>query len=222
MYSEILKWRMRDLSPRPYQMRQRQVAAARTRIRILMATRKLLLGRNFSEFTMEAVARAAGVTRLTVYHQFESRAGLLEALYNFIAQRGSMQNLAEVFRRGSDPLQTLHEFIRVFAGFWSSDRAVIRRLHALGAIDAEIGKGLLERNERRRNGLRVILERYGRVYRMFTPVQEPIAIDTLHMLTSFETYDALAGSTRSAEEVVEIIIKLVDQVIGLPSPFIRC
>jgi hypothetical protein len=46
-------------------------------------------------------------------------------------------------------------------------------------------------------------------------VQEPIAIDTLHMLTSFETYDALAGSTRSAEEVVEIIIKLVDQVIGV-------
>ena len=180
-----------------------------------MATRKLLLGRNFSEFTMEAVARAAGVTRLTVYHQFESRAGLLEALYNFIAQRGSMQNLAEIFRRGSDPLQTLHEFIRVFAGFWNSDRTVIRRLHALGAIDAEIGKGLLERNERRRNGLRVILERYGRVYRMFKPVQEPIAIDTLHMLTSFETYDALAGSTRSAEEVVEIIIKLVDQVIGV-------
>jgi AcrR family transcriptional regulator len=196
-------------------MRQRQVAADRTHTRILMAARKLLLGKTFSEFTMEAVARVAGVTRVTVYHQFESRAGLLEALYNFIAQRGSMQNLAEVFRRGSDPLQTLHEFIRVFAGFWSSDRAVIRRLHALGAIDAEIGKGLLERNERRHNGLRVILERYGRVYCMFTPVQEPIAIDALHMLTSFETYDALAGSTRSAEEVVEIIIKLVDQVIGV-------
>ena len=76
------------MSPRPYQMRLRQVAADRTRTRILMATRKLLLGRSFSEFTMEAVARVAGVTRLTVYHQFESRAGLLEALYNFIAQRG--------------------------------------------------------------------------------------------------------------------------------------
>ena len=209
------------MSPRPYQMRQRQLAADRTRTRILMAARKLLLGKAFSEFTMEAVARAAGVTRLTVYHQFESRAGLLEALYNFIAQRGSMQNLAEVFRRGNDPLRTLHEFIRVFAGFWSSDRTVIRRLHALGAIDPEIGKGLLERNERRRNGLRVILESYGRVYRMFTPVQGPIAIDTLHMLTSFETYDALAGSMRSPAEVVEIIIKMVDQVIGLPSPFIR-
>jgi AcrR family transcriptional regulator len=209
------------LSPRPYQMRQRQVAADRTRTGILIAARKLLLGKAFSEFTMEAVARAAGVTRLTVYHQLESRAGLLEALYNFIAQRGSMQNLAEVFRRGNDPLRTLHEFIRVFAGFWSSDRTVIRRLHALGAIDPEIGKGLLERNERRRNGLRVILESYGRVYRVFTPVQGPIAIDTLHMLTSFETYDALAGSMRSPAEVVEIIIKMVDQVIGLPSPFIR-
>ncbi|HEY3620504.1 MAG TPA: helix-turn-helix domain-containing protein, partial [Candidatus Sulfotelmatobacter sp.] len=78
------------MSPRTYQMGQRQAAANKTRKRILAAARKLLLAKNFSEFTMEAVARAADVSRLTVYYQFDSKVGLLEALYNYIARRGEM------------------------------------------------------------------------------------------------------------------------------------
>ena len=81
----------------------------------------------------------------------------------------------------------LHDFVRVFAEFWASDRDVIRRLPGLGTIDSEMGQGLRARNERRRRGARVIVERYGRWYPPLTPLQEPIAIDTLHMLTSFET-----------------------------------
>ena len=50
---------------------------------------------------MEAVARVADVSRLTVYYQFDSKAGLLEALYNYIARRGEMERLAEVFRKGA-------------------------------------------------------------------------------------------------------------------------
>ena len=66
---------------------------------------------------MDAVAREADVSRLTVYYQFNSKAGLLEALYDYIAKRGDMEELAEVFRQGNDPLQILHEFIDVFARF---------------------------------------------------------------------------------------------------------
>src|SRR5258708_104783 len=173
-------------------MAQRQAATDKTKERILNAARKLLLGENFSAFTMEAVARAADISRLTVYYQFDSKSGLLEALYNYIAQRGEIERLADVFRHGGDPLKMLHDFILVFAHFWASDRMVIRRLHALAAIDAEIGKGLRARNERRRNGLNVILGRYGHAYRPLTSTQLPTALDTLHMLTSFEAFDALA------------------------------
>ncbi len=70
------------------------------------------------------------------------------------------------------------------------------------------------RNERRRNGLRVILERYGRSNRPLSPKQEPIALDTLHMLTSFETFDALAESGRSLQDIVEIIRKMTDHALG--------
>ena len=201
-------------------MAARDTATDKTRKRILIAARKLLLAEDFSQFTMEAVARKADVSRLTVYYQFKSKAGLLEALYNFIAKRGEIEQLAEVFRRGGDPLRTLREFIEVFARFWESDRDVIRRLHALGAIDSEIGSGLLARNERRRNGLGVIVERYCNMYPPLTAQLEREAIDVLHTLTSFETFDALAGSTRTREEVVEIIQKLAWNAIGFTPRFV--
>lgn len=194
-------------------MTQRKAAVEKTRQRILVAARKALLAKDFSGFTMEVVARAADVSRLTVYYQFESKTGLLDALYDHIARRGGLVNLPAVFQRGNDPLQTLHEFIGVFLIFWASDQHVIRRLHALAAIDGEIGRSLQERNERRRKGLRVILERYARVYQESNAVQ-PINVDMLHMLTSFETYDALKGSGRPFEEVSEIILKMADRAIG--------
>ena len=199
-------------------MRGRKAAAEVTRQRILGAARQLLLSENFSEFTMEAVAREADVSRLTIYYQFDSKAGLLEALYDYIAKRGHMENLGEVFRMGSDGLQQLHHFIEVFARFWESDRVVIRRLHAIGVMDPDIGKGLRERNERRRQGLRVLLDRYSRMYRAFNAIKEPRAVDTLHMLTSFETFDALASDGRKFEEVLAMIRKQANHAIGFIPP----
>jgi hypothetical protein len=131
-----------------------------------------------------------------------------------------MEQLPGVFRQGGDPVKILHDFILVFAKFWVSDRPVIRRLHALGAIDAEIGKGLRARNERRRRGLLVIVERYGKVYPPLTSLQLPIAIDTLHMLTSFETFDALTASDRSLQDVVEIIRNMAHHAIGFTPRFV--
>lgn len=194
--------------PRPYRMVKRQAAIEKNRDRVLAAARSLLLSEDFSEFSMEAVAQKAGVIRPTIYYQFKSKAGLLEELYNYIARRGNMQELANVFRYGNDPLQHLHEFIRFFVNFWHSDRDLIRRLHGLGAVDAEIGQGLRARNERRRNGIRVIVDRYERSYLPLTPPEKPLAIDTLHMLTSFETFDALAVTGRPMEEITGTIQKL--------------
>ncbi len=202
-------------------MVHRRATVDGTRQRTLTSARDLLLARNFSEFSMEAVARKAGVTRLTIYHQFKSKTGLLEELYNHIARRGNIGQLAEVFQKDNDPLRTLHDFVRVFAEFWASDRDVIRRLHGLGAIDAEIGTSLQLRNERRRKGAQVVVERYGRIILPFTPLAEPIAIDTLHMLTSFETYDALAVPDRKHAEVVEILQKMCDRAIGFTPRFVR-
>jgi len=160
---------------RPYRMVKRKAATEQNRERILASARALLLSADFSEFSMQTVARKAGVIRPTLYYQFKSKAGLLEQLYNYIARRGSIQELASVFRYGNDPLQHLQEFIRFFVNFWQSDRDLIRRLHGLGALDSEIGVGLRARNQRRRNGLKVIVGRYENSYRPLTPLERPIA-----------------------------------------------
>ena len=205
---------------RPYRMVKRKAATEGNRERILAAARELLLSDDFSEFSMDAVARKAGVIRPTLYYQFKSKSGLLEQLYDYIARRGHIQELASVFRHGNDPLQHLHGFIRFFINFWNSDRDLIRRLHGLGAIDSEIGEGLRARNERRRNGVRVIVEHYERMYLTLPPVQKPVAIDTLQMLTSFETFDALAMSGRSLEDVMPILKKLAHHAIGYTPRFV--
>jgi hypothetical protein len=92
--------------------------------------------------------------------------------------------------------------------------------NAKRSVDAEIGDGPRARNERRRNGLLVIVERYCNVYPPLTLPPVPVAIDTLHMLTSFETFDALAESGRKFEEVFEIIRKLAYHAIGFTPRFV--
>ena len=69
------------MSPRAYRLGERQALVDETRGRIVAAARELLrAGDDVARFSMEAVARAAGVSRMTVYYQFGSRVGLLEAV----------------------------------------------------------------------------------------------------------------------------------------------
>src|SRR5712691_10076273 len=77
-FSEGVKFSM---SPRPYQLGQRKAASEQTRARILAAVRALLMAPDgYSRFSIETVARQADVARMTVYHQFGSKLGLLEGL----------------------------------------------------------------------------------------------------------------------------------------------
>ena len=91
------------MSPRPYSMEKRQAARSETRLRILEAARRLLANESKTDLSMEAVAQGADVSRLTIYYQFSSRGGLLEALFDHLAGRGNMHRMADVFHE-SDPI----------------------------------------------------------------------------------------------------------------------
>src|SRR5687767_223693 len=111
-----------------------------------------------SRFSMEEVARRAGVARMTVYHQFGSLRGLLEGLCDSLAVAGGMTQLADAFRN-PDPLKGLDHFVSVFMRFWESDRQVRRGLGAMAVLEPDIAAVLEERSGWRRKGLRVLLER---------------------------------------------------------------
>jgi AcrR family transcriptional regulator len=144
--------------PRPYVSAVRDAAASEKRQRVLEAAAGLLrLDANVASFSLEAVARASGVTRLTVYNQFGSRRGLLEAVFDTIAERGGLPELLKA-AASPDPLQALDTIIEIFTNFWSGDPAV-GRLHDAMASDPEFAHALTQRNERRRKLLDAVARR---------------------------------------------------------------
>ena len=196
------------MSPRPYRLGQRHAATEQTRARILAAARELLLSSDaFSGFSIDAVARQADVARMTVYHQFGSKIGLLEALSDYLAAHGGMEQLANAFRK-QDPLEALDEYVRVFSRFWQSDRLVTRRLRAMSTLDPDFEKVIKARDERRREGLRVIVQRIVEKYGKPAPEAIDEMVNILFTLLSFETFDTLAGSTQSIEEVSQLVQRL--------------
>jgi AcrR family transcriptional regulator len=195
------------MSPRRYRMGKRTAAASETRSRILEAARQLLAREAETNLTMEAIARRADVARLTIYYQFKSRPGLLEALYDYLAMRGNMRRMAEVFHE-PDPAVAVDKLIRTFVGFWSSDPLVIRRLRGMAALDPEIGQGIRSRDARRKHAAVEIVRRTAAMGKKLTPEQQNLAADVLSMLTSFESYDALAKAGYLPEQIAAIAGRL--------------
>jgi AcrR family transcriptional regulator len=196
------------MSPRSYSMEKRQLAASGTRTRILEAARQLLSSEAETTLSMEAIAHRADVSRLTIYYQFESRAGLLEALYDYLAERGSMRRMPEVFQE-PDPSVALDKFVSIFVGFWSSDALTIRRLRAMAALDPEIARGIHARDARRHHIAGKLLKRMIAAGKTkLTEDQLGTTADVLSMLTGFAAYDALAADGHSTEEIIALITRL--------------
>ena len=203
------------MSPRPYRLGQRQATTEQTRARIINAARELLAeSSGFSGFSIDAVARQADVARMTVYHQFGSKIGLLEALSDSLAAHGGMEHLADAFRR-PEPLDALDEYINVFGRFWSADRLVMCRLRALAALDPDFEHVIRTRDEWRRQGLRVIVQRFAEKHGRPAPEALDEAINVLFTLIGFECFDTLAGPTRSIEEVAPMMQRLARAALGV-------
>lgn len=202
-------------SSRPYRLGQRQAAVNEKRLKIINAARELIMSeRALAGFSVDAVAKQADVARATVYNQFGNKLGLLEALFDDLARRGGMFELGEVFQK-ENSLDALNEFVAAFGRFWTIDRIIIRRLHAMITLDSEMAKADAARQERRRKSLRVIVGRLDEKYKLAADFPLSEVIEIVHTLTGFETFDALAGTTRSPEEVVPTVQKLILEVLGL-------
>lgn len=204
------------MSPRPYRMGRRQAEVDEGRRRVLSAARALLgASESFGSFTVEAVARAADVSRATVYYQFGSKSGLLEAICDDLATSAGMDSLAESFAL-PDPLAALRSFVAVFGRFWDSDRAAMRRLRALAHLDPEVKAVISRRDDRRRRGLSVLLGRLRDQPQAAAAGLED-TVTVLMALTSFETFDALAGPGASCSDALPVIHRLIDAVLGGPA-----
>ncbi|MHC2331907.1 TetR/AcrR family transcriptional regulator [Bradyrhizobium sp. USDA 4454] len=189
------------MPPRSYVSPARSAAAAETRERVIeAASRRLREGESIARFSLDTVAKAAGVTRLTVYNQFGSRRGLLEAVFDEIARHGGLHQLADAMTM-ADPRAALDRMVEIFCGFWSRDSAV-GRLHDAMATDPEFAEAIRERNERRRRGVTALIERIAD--KGASPQARKDAVDLIFALTSYPTFASLSAG-RSKDEVCRLV-----------------
>lgn len=195
---------------RPYSSPLRDAAADETRGRILAAARALLAGgKDLPAFSLDGVARQAGVTRLTVYNQFESKQGLLEAVFDDMAQRGGLHELIAVFAE-ADADQALRRFVSVFCRFWAAHYTVMAKFRAVTKLDDEIAASLHQRTERRRQALTVLVKR-------LAPDAGKTAtdlVDVLFALTGFEMFEALSVRNRNTKAVEALVHSLAEQAVS--------
>jgi AcrR family transcriptional regulator len=177
---------------RPYRMGRRQASVDRTAQSVLAAARTLLEQRPSAQVSVGAVARQAGVSRLTVYSRFGSKAALLGAL----ALRPAPAGVPE-----ADARSALHEYLAASSSAWAKSPALFRHLPEPAAGDPESAHRLAER----------LLA--ADALRPGCSIRE--AEDVIDALASFAVFDRLhRDGRRSPSAVTEILMRLAGGILA--------
>jgi AcrR family transcriptional regulator len=188
---------------RAYRLGKRQPEIDRTRAAILSAARQVVIELG-ARASVGKVAEQAGVSRLTVYNQFGSRAGLLEALAD---HPGLGPRSQAAMRSGSDPADELEIRIGQACAAWATDPGLYRQLDALhqgNDVQSDQNRALAE-----------MLAAHD-LLRPGCSIKE--AEDVIGILVSFPAFDRLHKSgRRSPAAVAQILLGMASGVIRAPS-----
>jgi AcrR family transcriptional regulator len=202
-----------DLSPaakRRYNLQRRTEAVAARKAAIVdTAIAMLRDAERVSDVTFDAVARVAGVSRPTLYSQFGSRDGLLEAVFDALARAGGITQLSEAAAKDR-PEEGLAMLVRVFRNFWSSD-AAIGRVYAAIASDPAIKATLAPRLSLGRLSIERLVDR---LVPDWTTRRRKDVADLIEVLTDFPSVSRLSAS-RIPTEVDAAILAACQSILAM-------
>jgi hypothetical protein len=112
-----------------------------------------------------------------------------------------------------DPVVALDAFVALFGRFWAANRRAHRRLRAAALHDPELAAAIESRNERRRRGLTELMRRLAAI--ATPPFSSSDAVNVLFVLLSYETFDALAGESRTPADVTPLLQRMARLVAGV-------
>ncbi len=178
---------------------RRQAELTRTRSSILAAARELV-SEHGPDSSVGKVAERAGVSRITIYNQFGSKAGLLEALS---AETGPPPPGTPAAEPGADPADDLRRRIEQASAAWAANPRLYRQLagRALGA--AGLVSGAHPDHDH------ALAERLAAADRLRPGCSIKEAEDVIGILTSFPVFDRLhKEGRRSPSAVAEILLRM--------------
>lgn len=178
------------MSPRAYRLGRRAEAIDATRRAIVDAAREILIKGGYPELSIDAVAAQAGVVRATVYYQFRSKVGLLEAVATDAERRagiGRFDRIAEA----TSAAETVRRVSREHARFWAAEEPVFRTLIGLARIDPDIGEVVWRHDQGRREDIRQVVERLRGEGVLGPGWTVSLATEVLWLVTGFDAFDHL-------------------------------
>lgn len=203
--------------PRTYRLGRRKRSAEETRARIIAAARELLMSDDgFRNFTMEGIAREAGVARMTVYNQFENKTAIYEALADELARRGKIRENIEAAFGTADPAGAVGKLIDAFIHFWLSEEDVLGKLAALSQLDPE--SHAAERDALRLQAIRTMLQRVHKQMRIRSTRAFQRNVEALYILTNLSMCQALARAGFSERHIASRIKELASACVGFAIP----
>jgi AcrR family transcriptional regulator len=193
------------MSPRAYRLGRRAESIEQTRERILVATRALLVRDGYRSTSLDEIARTADVARATVYYQFGSKAGLLEALVADIERRAGQAAVLDAVEV-ADPADAVRQAFLAGCRFWAAEHSLVRRLIGLAAVDSDIERVIADVQQHRLPLLAHLVERLDTAGRLSPDLCAGRALDILWMLSSFEAFDQLfAGRGLRVDDVAGML-----------------
>jgi len=162
---------------------------------------------------MESVATAAGVTRVTAYNQFGSRAALVEAVLDEVVSRDRMDELV-TGTSDLDPAAAVQTAIDRTCAFWAHEQALLRRLFATAYQERAIDEMIQRREGWRRAQWASLLARFG--LPSDSVITRDGAADVLTALTSFPAYDRLGAAQQGPAAAASLLGHLALRLIRTP------
>ncbi len=163
-----------------------------TRDRILSAARRLLEEKGYS-VGLEQIARAAGVSRQTLYLHFGSKSSLLVALVEWVDEQG---NLAETFApvwEADSGAEALARAIAATGQYAPTIHRLAMVLEAARRSDDAAASAWDDRMASRRGALRVVVERIEKDGELAPDWSIEEAIDLIWTAILPQTYEALVS-----------------------------
>jgi len=201
------------MSPRPYRLGRREASVEETRENVILAAREVFSEAGFYRASLDDVAKKAGVARATVYYQFKSKFGLLEATIDYVLEHAPGRERMRKARDHADPVTGMRMYAGEMCKFWAHDDVFFRNVIGLAAVDPEAAKAVDQYDYRRREQLVWLAKRLEDQGKLRPGVTQKQAIDTIWLFTSFRSFDHL--TTRSGLSVKKAAALLQDLADGI-------
>jgi AcrR family transcriptional regulator len=176
----------------------------------LDAAARLMRERGVNGFSMDVLAKEAGVARATVYEHFRSKRAVLDELASVSTRTLTLDSHAAAV---GDPLTALRDMLGAVCRHWDENGATVRELRSLVAVTgSEVPIDGVDPAYLRQ--IVTGLEAAGQLRPRWSADE---AVDALALLTSYPAYERLRGSPRRTPEEVEALLARLAVSIVTPN-----